>query len=290
MADDITQPDAVVTEEVFAAEVAGDDVLLEDDLTDEVWTTDTSGPSLGARLGAEVAGAFILVLMGVGAALFMGLGNNGTLTVGLAFGVAVVVGATAFGAISGAHFNPAITVGVWMSGRFPGRDVAPYILAQLVGASLAGGALYAITIMNPGIPDASAAQEVMATGANAFGPGVGGGWGVGAALLVEVIATAILVLAVLSSTSVKAVKGFAPFTIGLALAFTLVLTIPVTNGSVNPARSTGIALFAGADPLSQLWVFWLAPIVGAVIVGLLYRAFGSVEDIEVVETFEVVEA
>lgn len=276
MAEETTQPDAASIEEV----------LIEEELIEEVWVEDHSGPGLLARLGAEIAGTFILVLMGVGTALFLGLGNNGTLTAGLAFGAAVVIGATAFGWVSGAHFNSAITVGVWLAGRFPGRDVAPYILAQLVGASLGGAALYAITSANPQIMDAG---QIMTSGANMYGAGTAGQWGLTAAILVEVIATGILVLAVLAATSVKAVKHLAPFVIGLTLAFVLVLAIPVTNGSVNPARSTGIALFAGTDALSQLWVFWVAPIIGAAIVGLLFRAFGSEEDIEIVETLEVIE-
>lgn len=279
MAEEATQPDAAILEEA----------LVEEELIEEVWVEDKSGPSLLVRLGAEVVGTFMLVLLGVGTALFMAIGNNGSLTVGLAFGVAVVIGATAFSWVSGAHFNSAITIGVWLSGRFPGRDVAPYILAQLVGATLAGGALYALVVANPQIPNAESAQGFIAGGANMFGEGTAGQWGVGAAILVEVIATGILVLAVLAATSAKAVKAVAPFVIGLALAFVLILAIPVTNGSVNPARSTGIALFAGTDALSQLWVFWVAPIIGAAIVGLLFRAFGAEEDIEVVETIEVIE-
>ncbi len=278
MAEEPTQPNA--------ADI--DEVLVEEEMIEDIWVEDNSAPSLMARLGAEIAGTFILVVMGVGTALFLSVGNNGTLTAGLAFGAAVVIGATAFGHISGAHFNSAITVGVWLSGRFPGRDVAPYILAQLVGASLAGGALYIITLANPQIVDSASAQTVLASGANMFGEGTAGGWGVGAAILVEVIATAILVLAVLAATSVRGVRSLAPFIIGLTLAFVLVLAIPVTNGSVNPARSTGIALFAGADALSQLWVFWVAPLVGAAIIGLLYRAFGREDEIEEVETIDFV--
>lgn len=278
MADETTQPYAAAT----------DEILIEEEFTEEIWVEELPTSSLLARLGAEIIGTFILVVMGVGTALFMALGNNGTLTVGLAFGVAVVIGAAAFGHISGAHFNPAVTLGVWLSGRFPARDVAPYILAQLVGAAIAGAALYVITLSNPQILDSTAATSVMKTGANMFGEGTAGGWGVGAALLVEAIATGIFVLAVLAATSVRGVKSLAPFIIGLALAFMLVLAIPVTNGSINPARSTGIALFSGADALGQLWVFWVAPLIGAAIVGLLYRAFGSEDDVEEVETIDFV--
>ena len=279
MAEEATQPNAAVL----------DEALVEEELVEEVWIEEKPGYSLLARLGAEVVGTFILVLLGVGSALFMSIGNNGTLTVGLAFGVAVVIGATAFAHVSGAHFNPAVTLGMWLSGRFPARVAAPYVLAQLVGASLAGGALYAITTANPQIVDSVSAQGVLATGANMYGVGTPGQWGLAAALLVEAVATAIFVLAVLSATSVKAVKSLAPFVIGLAYAFIIVFAIPVTNGSINPARSTGIALFAGPDALSQLWVFWVAPLVGAAIIGLLYRAFGSEEDIEVVETIDFVD-
>jgi len=276
MAEEATQSDAAIVD-VETEEV------LEDQLIDEIWVKDPSGPTLFARLGAEVAGTFLLVAMGVGTALFLSVGTNGTLTTGLAFGAAVVIGAVAFGHISGAHFNPAITIGAWISGRFPGRDVAPFILAQLVGATIAGGVLYAITASNPQIDDA---HGYMTTGANMFGATTAGQWGLAAAILVEVIATGILVLAVLAATTVRAAKATAPFVIGLALAFVMVWAIPVTNGAVNPARATGIALFAGTEPLTQLWVFWVAPIVGAAIVGLLFRAFGSEDDIEIVEVFE----
>lgn len=275
MAEDFTQPDAVTIEI--------DEEVTEDQLIDEVWVADSSGPSLLARLGAEVAGTFILVVMGVAAALFLGGSTGGPLAVVLAFGAAVVIGMVAFGHISGAHFNPAITVGVWVAGRFPGRDVAPYILAQLIGATIAGGALFALIDANPQFTDA---KPVMESVANSFGEASLNQWGVGAALIVEAIATGILVIAFLAATAVRASRTAAPFVVGIAFAFVLALAIPVTNGSVNPARSSGIALLAGADSLTQLWVFWVAPVVGAAIVGLLYRAFGSEEDIEVVEVFE----
>lgn len=264
-----------------------------EELETDIWSDEPAGPSLIAKMLAEVVGTFILVLLGVGAALLSGLGNNGTLTVGLAFGVAVIIGASAFAIVSGAHFNPAITVGVWLAGRFPGRDVVPYILAQVIGGLLAGTTLYLVLLSGEGLTGDSS-QQLMQTAANGFGEhgpiaAQGVVFGVGVALLVEVVATALLVLTVLGSTARTAAKGVAPFAIGLALAILLVFTIPFTNGALNPARATGAALFAGDWALTQLWAFWLAPIVGGAIVGLLYRAFAPVEEIEVVETIELIE-
>jgi len=265
-----------------------------DELDNDIWTDEPAGPSLVSKMLAEVAGTFILVLLGVGAALLSSLGNNGTLTVGLSFGIAVIIGATAFGAISGAHFNPAITLGVWIAGRFPGRDVVPFILAQVIGALFAGATLYLVLLSGEGL-DGESTQTLMQGASNGVGAHApiaaqGVTFGAWVGFLVEVIVTALLVLTVLSATSKFAAKGVAPFAIGLALAILVVFAIPFTNAAVNPARATGTALFAGDWALTQLWLFWLAPLVGGAIVGLLYRAFAPVEEIEIIETVEVIEA
>lgn len=264
-----------------------------EDLTAEAWSADLAGPSLGARLAAEVAGTFILVLLGVGAALFSGTGSNGTLTVGLAFGAAVIIAAFAFGGVSGAHLNPAVTVGVWLSGRIPGRDVVPYILAQVIGGALAALALFLSLTSLAGV-DLTQGRTVMSSASIGFGEHAplaasqGLSFGLGVALFAEIVATGLLVLVVLSSTSVRAPKGVAPFAIGLSLAILVVWTIPITNGALNPARATATALFSDTWALQQLWAWWLAPIVGAAIVGVLYRFFGPAEDLvaneELIET------
>jgi aquaporin Z len=254
--------------------------------------TEPTGSGLAARLGAELAGTFILVLLGVGAALFSSLGTNGTLTVGLSFGVAVIIAAFAFGSVSGAHLNPAVTVGVWLSGRLPGRDVVPYVLAQVVGGALAGGALFVSTLSLKGVSLAQG-RGFMSSAAIGYGEHAplaaskGLSFGLGVGIFAEIIATGLLVLVVLSATSVRAPKGVAPFAIGLGLALLVVWTIPFTNAALNPARATATALFADNWALSQLWVWWLAPIVGAAIVGLAFRIFGPAEDLVAVPSAEV---
>jgi len=259
----------------------------------DVWVDEDAGPGLIPRMLAEVAGTFILVLLGVGAALLSSSGQNGTLTVGLSFGVAVIIGASVFAVISGAHFNPAVSLGLWLAGRFPGRDVVPYILAQVIGALFAGLLLYVTLLSADGLTSESVKGALQ---------GASNGWGehsplgaqgllfpVAIALAIEVIATALLVLTILGVTSPGAPRGVAPFAIGLALAILVVFAIPFTNAGLNPARSTASALFAGDWALSQLWVFWVAPLLGGAIVGLLYRAFGPHEDVEIIETIEVIE-
>jgi aquaporin Z len=246
--------------------------------------TEPSGPSLVARLGAEVVGTFILVLLGVGAALLSGTGNNGTLTVGLSFGVAVIIAAFAFGSVSGAHLNPAVTVGVWLAGRLPGRDVVPYILAQVVGGAFAGGALFLSMLSLKGV-DLTQGRMIMSNAAIGYGEHAplaaskGLTFGLGVGIFAELVATGLLVLVVLSATSVRAPKGVAPFAIGLGLALLVVWTIPFTNAALNPARATATALFADNWALNQLWVWWLAPILGAAIVGLAFRILGPAEDL-----------
>lgn len=258
-----------------------------EELDAEIWADEPAGPSLLAKMGAEVVGTFILVLLGVGTALLLSTGSNGTQSVGFAFGIGVIIAAVALGGISGAHLNPAVTVGVWLAGRFPGRDVIPYILAQVIGGLVAGTALYFFIASHPSVEDA---RDVYSGAAIGFGEHSPAGFGAGAGLAVEAVATALLVLVVLGATARTAVKGVAPFAIGLALAALVVFAIPFTNAGLNPARATATALFADTWALAQLWAFWIAPLVGAAIVGLLFRAFGpSEEEIEIVETITVIE-
>ena len=218
--------------------------------------------SLGRRSIAEMVGTFWLVLGGCGsavlAAAFPGLGI-GFAGVALAFGLSVLTMAYALGGISGAHFNPAISVGLWLGGRFPGRDVPAYIAAQVAGALLAGGVLYAIASGAPGFTPAAGFA------ANGYGAHSPGGYALPSAAVCELGVT----------DTKRASPGFAPLAIGLALTLIHLISIPVTNTSVNPARSTGVALFAGGWAMSQLWLFWLAPLVGGAIGGLLYRALAE---------------
>jgi len=226
--------------------------------------------SLGRRSIAEMVGTFWLVLGGCGsavlAAAFPGLGI-GFAGVALAFGLSVLTMAYALGGISGAHFNPAVTVGLWAGGRFPGRDVPAYVAAQVAGALLAGGVLFAIA---SGAPGFSPAAGFAANGYGAHSPG---GYALPAAAACELVLTCGFLLVIMGVTDKeRAPAGFAPLAIGLALTLIHLISIPVTNTSVNPARSTGVALFAGSWALHQLWLFWLAPLIGGGAGGLLYRA------------------
>lgn len=229
---------------------------------------------LGNRLAAEFIGTFWLVFMGCGAAVLAakvtgepGVGI-GYLGVALAFGLAVLTMAYAVGHLSGGHFNPAVTVGLWLSRRFAAKDVAPYVATQVVGATVAAGLLQVVARGQSGFesPDGPGAFAT-----NGYGSNSPGGYSLLSGLIVEVLLTALFVFVILSVTDTRAVKGFGPLAIGLTLTVILLVAIPVTNGSVNPARSTGPALFAGGESLSQLWLFWVAPLVGAAIAGLSYR-------------------
>lgn len=233
------------------------------------------------RLGAEFLGTFWLVLGGCGSAVlaanFGGAGNPlgiGLLGVSLAFGLTVLTGAYAFGHISGGHFNPAVSIGLWAGGRFPARDLAPYIIAQVVGAIAAGYVLCVIAAGNPAF--SITANTAGAFASNGYGALSPGGYGLGAAFLCELVMTALFVAVILGVTGKRAPAGFAPLAIGLALTLIHLISIPVTNTSVNPARSTGVALFAGTAVISQLWLFWLAPVLG----GLLGAAVNKVIDKE----------
>ncbi|RZA19845.1 MAG: aquaporin Z [Lysobacteraceae bacterium] len=232
------------------------------------------------RLGAEFIGTFWLVLGGCGSAVlaakFGGDGNPlgiGLLGVALAFGLTVLTGAYALGHISGGHFNPAVSFGLWAGGRFPARDLLPYVVAQVLGAILAAWILFQIASGAPGFAIDNNAAGVFATnGFDEFSPG---GYGMTAAFLCEVVMTAMFLVIILGATHKNAPAGFAPIAIGLGLTLIHLISIPVTNTSVNPARSTGVALLAGGTPLSQLWLFWLAPILGGLLGGLIYKWLGK---------------
>ena len=234
------------------------------------------------RLGAEFIGTFWLVLGGCGSAVlaakFGGDGNPlgiGLLGVALAFGLTVLTGAYALGHISGGHFNPAVSFGLWAGGRFSAKDLVPYIVAQVLGAILAAWILFQIASGSAGFAiDNNAAGAFATNGFDAFSPG---GYSMTAAFLCEVVMTAMFLVIILGATHKNAAAGFAPIAIGLGLTLIHLISIPVTNTSVNPARSTGVALFAGPAALGQLWLFWLAPILGGVIGGMLYKWLGRDE-------------
>jgi len=187
--------------------------------------------------------------------------------VAFAFGLTVLTMAYAVGHISGGHFNPAVTLGLTAAGRFPAKDLVPYIIAQVVGAIIAGGVLYLIASGKPGF-DAAASGFA----SNGYGEHSPGGYSLQSAILVEFVLTAFFILIIAGTTHKLAPTGFAPLAIGLALTLIHLISIPVTNTSVNPARSTGTALFQGGWAIQQLWVFWLVPLVGGVVGGLIHRA------------------
>jgi aquaporin Z len=217
---------------------------------------------------AEFIGTFWLVLGGCGSAVLaakfpeVGIGLAG---VSLAFGLTVLTAAYALGPISGGHFNPAVTLGLWAGGRFPGRHIVPYMAVQVCGGIAAAAVLYAIASGKPGF-DAAAGFA-----ANGYGEHSPGGYSLASALITELVMTFMFVLIILGATHTRAPVGFAGLAIGLALTLIHLVSIPVTNTSVNPARSTGPALFAGAWALSQLWLFWLAPLLGGALAGVLHR-------------------
>ncbi|GIU88361.1 MAG: aquaporin Z 1 [Acidimicrobiia bacterium] len=227
--------------------------------------------SMGRRLAAEALGTFWLVLGGTGAAVLaanfepttnLGIGLTG---VSLAFGLTVVTGAYALGAVSGGHFNPAVTVGLFIARRIEPAAVIPYVVAQVAGAVAASGVL--LVIAN-GVDTYDI--DVNGLAQNGWADASPGGYDFGAALVTEVVLTAVFLLVILGATAKTAPVGFAPLAIGLALTLIHLISIPVTNTSVNPARSTGPAVFVGGDALEQLWLFWLAPVAGAVIGALAY--------------------
>ena len=269
---------------------ATDDAAFAEELDEDVWAEDVSGPSLIARMMAELAGTFILVFMGVGAALFSGVMQWGLLTVAFGFALGVMIAALIFGGVSGAHLNPAVTVGLWLGGRFPGRDVAPYVVAQVVGAVLAGGLFTLLRTSNALYDQLGTTRAFLSSASNGYGENSPTQFDWLPAGIVEMIIAALLVSVVLSVTSVRAKAGAAaaPFAIGLTVGFLVLVAIPFTNGALNPARATGTAIFADPWALQQLWLFWLAPLIGAAIAGLLFRAFGPEEDLIIVERVEEV--
>ena len=220
------------------------------------------------RSVAELIGTFWLVLGGCGAAVVsaafpqLGVGHLG---VALAFGLTVLTGAYALGPISGAHFNPAVTVGLWAARRFPSSDVAAYVGAQVLGAAVGAGVLLLIASGREGFSLASG------LGANGFGQHSPGGYSLGSAVVTELVMTFMFLLVILGATDKDVPQGFAPIAIGFALALIHIVSIPVTGTSVNPARSTGPALFEGGWAIQQLWLFWAAPLAGGVLGGLAYR-------------------
>ena len=232
-------------------------------------------PSLGAKLGAEFLGTFWLVFGGCGSAVLaakflseddvqLGIGFLG---VSLAFGLTVLTGAYAFGHVSGGHFNPAVTIGLAVAKRFAWKGVGPYIVTQVVAASVAGAVLFAIASGKAGF-------DAVGSGfaSNGYGERSPGGYGLLAALIAEIVLTAVFLYIILGATDDRAPKGFAPIAIGLGLTLIHLISIPVTNTSVNPARSIAVAIFAGGPALAQLWLFIVAPIVGAAIAGASYAA------------------
>lgn len=234
-------------------------------------------PPLGAKLGAEFLGTFWLVFGGCGSAVLaakfltddkvqLGIGFVG---VSLAFGLTVLTGAYAFGHVSGGHFNPAVSIGLAVAKRFDPKLLLPYIITQIVAASVAGFVLFVIA--SDGF---TKSKEIIAGGfaSNGYGDYSPGGYGLVAALVAEIVLTAIFLYIILGATDDRAPKGFAPIAIGLGLTLIHLVSIPVTNTSVNPARSIGVAWFAGGPALGQVWLFIVAPIIGAAIAGATYAA------------------
>lgn len=223
---------------------------------------------------AEFFGTFWLVIGGCGsavlAAAFPQVGI-GLLGVSLAFGLTVLTMAYAIGHISGCHLNPAVSLGLWAGGRFPAGQLLPYIVVQVLGAIAAGGVLYLIA-------SGTASFDIgKGFAANGYGDHSPGGYSLLAAVISEVVMTMFFLIVILGATDQRAPAGFAPIPIGFALTLIHLISIPVTNTSVNPARSTGVAVFAGEWALSQLWLFWVAPIIGALLGALVYRYLGSAE-------------
>jgi len=236
------------------------------------------GVPIARKFLAEFIGTFWLVLGGCGSAVLaavfpydsaaanpLGLGFLG---VSIAFGLTLLTAAYAIGHISGCHINPAVTFGLWSAGKFPGSQVLAYVVAQVLGALTAGGLIYAIASGRAGGFTLSGSNPLATNGWGAHSPA---GYSFGAALLIELVLTFLFLLVILGSTDRLAPTGFAGIPIGLSLVLIHLISIPVTNTSVNPARSTGVALWAGGEAVGQLWLFWLAPIAGALLAGWVYR-------------------
>ena len=224
------------------------------------------------KYGAEFIGTFWLVLGGCGsavlAAAFPDLGI-GLLGVALAFGLTVLTMAFAIGHISGCHLNPAVSIGLYVGRRFEAKELVPYIIAQVLGGIAAGGVLYLIASGKAGFDVAAGFAS------NGYGEHSPGGYSLFAAFITEVVMTLMFLIIIMGATDKRAPQGFAPIAIGLGLTLIHLISIPVTNTSVNPARSTGVALYVGGWAISQLWLFWVAPIIGAALGGIVYRFLGS---------------
>ena len=227
---------------------------------------------MSRRAGAEFFGTFWLVLGGCGSAVLaaafpgLGIGFHG---VALAFGLTVLTMAFAVGHISGGHFNPAVSIGLCAGGRFPAKELVPYIIAQVLGGIAAAGVLYLIASGKAGFDLAGGFA------ANGYGAHSPGGYSLVAALVCEIVMTAAFLMIIMGATDARAPKGFAPIAIGLALTLIHLISIPVTNTSVNPARSTSQAVFVGDWALGQLWLFWVAPIIGAILGAVAYKAIAG---------------
>ncbi|GEM80019.1 MULTISPECIES: aquaporin Z [Vibrio] len=222
---------------------------------------------------AELIGTFWLVLGGCGSAvLAAGIPDLGIAFAGvaLAFGLTVVTMAYAIGHISGCHLNPAVTIGLWAGGRHEAKEVVPYIIAQVIGGIIAGGVLYVIATGKAG-------ADIGGFATNGYGDYSPMGYGMTAALVTEIVLTAVFLFVIMGATDGRAPAGFAPLAIGLCLTLIHLISIPVTNTSVNPARSTGVAVFVGDAAISQLWLFWVAPIIGGIIGAIIYKAVAGKE-------------
>lgn len=262
-----------MSNEIYAGSArAGDVVVLVDEPAPLI-------SPLAAKLGAEFLGTFWLVLAGVSLALFSSAGIPSALGFGLAF----VTGAYALAHISGAHFNPAITLGTAIAGKTPWRDVLPYIISQVVGGALATLSIFVIVKQLPNVKET---RTAFATVSNVWKDGANPSFGFAAALIVEFIVAAVFLAVVLGSTDKRASKGFAPVAIGLAYALAIQIATPITGGSVNPARSTATAIFATGSAAGQLWLFWLAPLLGAAFAGFIYKAFQAPADTSFTEMIE----
>jgi aquaporin Z len=231
--------------------------------------------TLTKKLSAEFIGTFWLVLGGCGSAVLavtspdVGIGSLG---VSLAFGLTVLTMAYAIGHISGCHLNPAVSIGLWSGGRFPAAELGPYIVAQVIGGLAGAGILYVIATGQAGF-DVTAGFA-----SNGYAEHSPGGYSLTAALITEIVMTFMFLIIILGATDKRAPSGFAPIAIGLAVTLICLISGPVTNASFNPARSTGVAIFQGDWAVSQLWLFWLAPIIGAILAGVIYRWFATGED------------
>lgn len=230
---------------------------------------------MSKRLCAEFIGTFWLVLGGCGSAVLaagfpnVGIGLHG---VALAFGLTVLTMAFAIGHISGCHLNPAVSIGLFAGGRFPAKDLLPYIVAQVLGGVAGAAVLFLIASGKTGFDVAAGFAS------NGYGEHSPGGYSLLAGLVTEIVMTMMFLFIIMGATDKRAPKGFAPIAIGLGLTLVHLISIPITNTSVNPARSTGVAVFAGGWAISQLWLFWVAPIIGAIAGGAIYRFLGSSDE------------